>query len=128
MKKTPYNWFNAWNGSGLIGLYDRPGRGRKSKLNDEQKAQVKVWVQASPRNLKPVLEKIKATWNITISQDTLKRVLKALKMKWRRMRRVTPMPPLSAEYRRKHSALNILKTLDAMGHIRLYSWMKVGLR
>lgn len=119
-EKTLYNWFNAWNESGLVGLYDRPGRGRKSKLNDAQKAEVKVWVKASPRNLKPVLEKIKATWDITISQDTLKRVLKAVQMRWRRMRRVTPNHPLSAEYRRKRSALNILKTLDAMGHIRLY--------
>ena len=37
-EKTLYNWFNAWNESGLLGLYDRPGRGRKSKLNEEQKA------------------------------------------------------------------------------------------
>lgn len=119
-EKTLYNWFNAWNDTGLVGLYDRPGRGRKSKLNDEQKVQVKEWVKASPRNLKPVLEKIKATWDITISRDTLKRLLKALQMRWRRMRRVTPNQRLTAEYRHKRSALEILKTLDAIGYIRLY--------
>ena len=119
-EKTLYNWFNAWNDTGLVGLYDRPGRGRKPKLNDEQKAQVKVWVKASPRNLKPVLEKIKASWDITISRDTLKRVLKTLKMTWRRMRRVTAKQPLSVEYRRRRSALDILKTLDAMGRIRVW--------
>ena len=87
-EKTLHNWFNAWNQRGLVGLYDRPGRGRHAKLTDEQKAQVKLWVEASPRQLKPVLEKIKETWDITISRDTLKRILKAFKMSWRRLRRV----------------------------------------
>ena len=27
-EKTLYNWFNAWNSFGLVGLYDRRGRGR----------------------------------------------------------------------------------------------------
>jgi transposase len=78
-EKTLYNWFNAWNDNGLVGLYDRVGRGRKPKLNAEQKAQVKDWVKDSPRNLKAVLEKIEATWNIKISLDTLKRMLKAFR-------------------------------------------------
>ncbi len=41
-------------------------------------------------------------------------------MRWPPMRRVTPHRPLSAEYQRKRSALDSLKTLDASGKIKLY--------
>lgn len=124
-EKTLYNWFNAWDERGLLSLYDRRGRGRKSKLTDDQKAQVKQWAEDSPRQLKPVIEKIKATWNITVSIDTLKRVLKAFKMSWRRMRRVTAKPP-SADYERKRSALEILTSLEAAGAIDLYYLDETG--
>ena len=124
-EKTLYNWFNGWDERGLLSLYDRRGRGRKAKLTDEQKAQVKQWVDDSPRQLKPVIKKIKATWNISVSIDTLKRVLKAFKMSWRRMRRVTAKPP-SADYERKHLALDILKTLEATGAIDLYYLDETG--
>ena len=125
-EKTLHNWFNAWNQRGLVGLYDRPGRGRHAKLTDEQKAQVKRWVEASPRQLKPVLEKIKETWDITLSRDTLKRVLKAFKMRWRRLRQVTAKQPPADEYARKRSALAILKDLDAAGEIELYYLDETG--
>ena len=125
-EKTLYNWFNAWNDRGLVGLYDRPGRGRNPKLNDEQKAQVQEWAKASPRNLKPVIEKIKATWTITISLDTLKRILKELKMTWRRMRRVCAKTPPTAEYAHKRSMLEILKDLDSDGAIDLYYMDEAG--
>jgi transposase len=83
-------------------------------------------VKDSPRNLKAVLEKIEATWNIKISLDTLKRMLKAFQMRWKRMRRVTAKQPVSADYERKRSALEILKDLDAVGSIALYYMDETG--
>ncbi|MEM9486859.1 MAG: IS630 family transposase [Cyanobacteria bacterium P01_F01_bin.116] len=125
-EKTLYNWFNAWNDGGLLGLYDRPGRGRRPKLNDEQQAQAREWAQASPRNLKGVLSKIKTTWNIKISLDTLKRILKSVRMSWRRMRRVPATKPPTHEYERKRAALDILKCLDDLGCIGLYYLDETG--
>ncbi len=40
-KKTIYNWKNNWLNRGLVGLYNRPGTGRKEIFNDEQKEQIK---------------------------------------------------------------------------------------
>ncbi|MGB3787682.1 MAG: IS630 family transposase, partial [Phormidesmis sp.] len=125
-QKTIYNWLNAWHERGCAGLYNRPGQGGKPKLSDAQKAQVKQWVEASPRQLKPVLKKIKETWDIEVSRDTLKRVLKALGMSWRRLRRVPAKRPPRAEYERKRSALQVLKRLDAEGLIRLYYLDETG--
>jgi transposase len=125
-EKTLYNWFNAWNDEGLLGLYERSGRGRKPKLTEDQKEHVRAWVKASPRNLKGVLKKIKTTWNITISRDTLKRILKAVKLSWRRMRRVPAKRAPATEYERKRSALEILKTLDTLDMIDLYYQDETG--
>lgn len=125
-EKTLYNWFTAWNDRGFAGLYDRPGRGRHAKLTPEQTVQVQTWAEASPRNLKPVLEKIQATWDITISLDTLKRILKALKMTWRRMRRACAKTPPAAEYTQKRARLETLEALDNEGLIDLYYIDEVG--
>ncbi len=58
-RKTIYTWLDAWDTERLAGLYDRPGRGRKQTFSDAEKAQIRVWVKASPHNLNPVLAKIK---------------------------------------------------------------------
>lgn len=54
---TITNWFNDWHEFSLVGLYDKKGRVRKSKLNDEQKEEVKKWAKENPKNLHLVLKK-----------------------------------------------------------------------
>jgi len=62
----------------LLGLYNQPGRGRKPTFTPEQKSQIKQWVLSSPKNLKQVLAQIKKQWAITLSIDTVKRILQRL--------------------------------------------------
>ena len=73
---TIYNWLNGWDERGIVGLYDRSGRGRKPTFTPDQAEQIKQWVQESPNQLKQVLAKIQERWNITVSLKTLQRVLK----------------------------------------------------
>ena len=73
-----------------------------------------------------MLRKIKETWDIEVSRDTVKRVLKALGMGWRRLRRVPAKRPPTAEYARKRSALEGLKRLDSDGVIKLYYLDETG--
>lgn len=77
-RKTIYNWLNSWETQGLVGLYDRPGRGRKATFSLEQQQQIRDWAQQSPLQLKPVMEKVEAQWHISVSRQTIKRVLKAV--------------------------------------------------
>lgn len=94
-----------------------------------QSRHLKRWAEGSPRRLKPVLRKIKETWNIEVSLNTLKRVLKALRMSWRRLRRVPAKRLPSAEYERKRSALEVLKRSDAAGVagvVKLYCLYETG--
>ena len=74
--KTMYNWLNRWENEGMLGLYNKPGRGRKKTFNSAQLAQIRDWVKLQPRQLKQVVQKIKEEWCINISTETIKRIIK----------------------------------------------------
>lgn len=118
--KTISNWFRAWEDRGLLGLYDRVGRGRKPKLTDEQKEQIREWGKEHPKQLKKIVQKVRETWGIEVSKDTLKRVLKSLGMSWRRFRRSLAGKPNAQDYKEKKEELEKLKRLDEQGELELY--------
>src|SRR5262247_3649318 len=48
---TIYHWFDAWEARRLDGLYERAKPGRPSTCTPEQKAQIRQWTKAYPKNL-----------------------------------------------------------------------------
>ena len=74
-RKTLYNWFNSWEAQGVVGLYNRKGRGRKSTFNSDQIEQIRLLTQQYPRQLKQVVQKVQEEWGISISTKTIKRVI-----------------------------------------------------
>ena len=125
-EKTLYNWFNAWESRGLVGLYNRPGRGRKKTFNDQQIEQIKDWANLYPQQLKQVRQKIKQQWDITVSTKTIKRLLSQARMSWHRLRRGTFGQPKPQEYQTKKKQLEELKQLDSLGIIELYYLDETG--
>ena len=73
-----YNWFKRWEKSGIVGLRDKAGRGRKPILRAEDLAHIKERVQENAQRLKIVREKLKAELGREFSTKTLKRFLKSL--------------------------------------------------
>jgi hypothetical protein len=43
--KTIYNWLTRWESPGMIGLYNKSGRGRKPTFNPAQEATIREWVK-----------------------------------------------------------------------------------
>ena len=125
-QKTIYNWLNEWEDRSVAGLYNRPGRGRKPTFDADQKAQIKQWAKQYPRQLKRIVQKVQETWNIPVSTQTIKRVLKSLRMSWHRFRRGLGGRPNPQEYARKQVALEVLKRLEELGHIALYYMDETG--
>ncbi len=39
--KTIYNWMNRWESEGIVGLYNKPGRGRKRIFKPEQESKIR---------------------------------------------------------------------------------------
>jgi len=97
---------HAQNERGLAGLYKRPGRGRKTTFNEHQKVLIQQWAQHYPRQLKKIVNKVKETWNITVSIHTIKRVLKSLQMSWHRFRRIMGGQSNPQEYAIKRTVLS----------------------
>jgi transposase len=124
--KTIYNWFNRWEGEGIVGLYNKPGRGSKPTFNSQQKERIKEWALSEPRQLKQVGQKVKEEWGIEISTKTIKRILKTLSMSWHRMRRGVGGKPNPEEYKEKQAQLEELKRLDEQGLIDLYYLDETG--
>ncbi|MBD2045344.1 IS630 family transposase [Coleofasciculus sp. FACHB-64] len=118
-RKTLYNWLTAWEDEKLVGLYERAGRGRKPKLKEEQKEQIREWVKAEPKNLKKILGQVEREWNIRISKDTLKRVLKEFQMTWKRLKRGVSRSPWDWEYEIKLEKLESLKEQEKRQEIDL---------
>lgn len=107
--KTIYNWINRWESEGMVGLYNKPGRGSKRTFNPEQEKIIREWAFQEPRQLKLVLEKIKKEWVIEVSTETIKRILKRFSMTWHRMRREVGGSPDPIEYKKKKAQLEELK-------------------
>ncbi|MBC6471967.1 MAG: helix-turn-helix domain-containing protein, partial [Hormoscilla sp. GM102CHS1] len=65
--RTIYNWIKNWDADfseGMVGLYNKSGRGRKQTFSLEQKEKIKAWTEEEPRQLKKVVAKIKDSWGI----------------------------------------------------------------
>jgi transposase len=124
--KTMYNWLNRWESEGMLGLYNKPGRGRKQTFDCTQLAQIRDWVKSEPRQLKQAVQKIQQEWDITISTETIKRILKSFSMSWHRMRRGVGGEPDPIEYKEKQAQLSELQRLEDIGEIDLYYLDETG--
>jgi hypothetical protein len=78
------------------------------------------------RQLKKVLQKIKAEWEIDTSTKTIKRILKSLSMSWHRMHRCVRGEPDLIEYAEKRAKLEEFKRLEDAGEINLYYLDETG--
>ena len=78
---TIYGWFDRWDKNGLVGLMNKPGRGRKPILslqNPVHIESVKTAVGRNAQTLKAVVAELESTLNEEMSVDTVKRFLKNL--------------------------------------------------
>jgi len=123
---TIYNWLNAWESDCLCGLYDKKGRGRKSKLTKEQQEKIREWVKKYPKNINKILTLVKEKFDIVVSKSTIKRILKSMKFHWHRIRRKVKGKPDPVEYQQKKDELELLKYLEDMGLIDLFYYDESG--
>jgi len=75
---TISNWFTAWQMQGIVGIRNKPGRGRKAILLPADLPLIKEKIQANPQHLKIVREELKTELAKDFSDKTLKRFLKSL--------------------------------------------------
>ncbi len=116
---TIYNWFSNWESRHFAGLYDRKGKGRHPIFTQEQKEQIRQWIKLYPKNLNQVIALIQQELGLSASKSTIKRVLKACQLTWRRIRRKVKGQPDPEVYQEKKEALAVLIEEDKQGIIDL---------
>jgi hypothetical protein len=114
IRRTPQTWWAAdqtieWDDPKLGRL--RQPWSRQKIFNEQQEGEIKKKVEAEPKNLNSVQNEIEKRWGVKVSKDTIKRILKNKKMRWKRMRRVPGDKPDEKLYKRKVKALAQLKRL-----------------
>jgi transposase len=78
---TIYGWFERWEEFGLVGLMNKPGRGRKPILslqNSDHVKGVKKAIEKNPQSIKVALAELEAKLGKKLSRQTVKRFLKNL--------------------------------------------------
>src|SRR5215831_4034680 len=95
---TIYHWFDAWEAQRLAGLYDKAKQGRPQKCTPEQKEQIRQWAKAFPKNLNKIGVLVAEHFDLRISKQTLKRLLKSMAFSWRRVRKGLKGEPEPEEY------------------------------
>jgi len=125
-QRTIYTWLDLWGERGFVGLYDRKGRGRKPKLNDDQQRQVKEWAEEYPKNLRKIVALVRETYGVSVSRQTVKRILRSFNFSWRRIRKEPKGEPDPEEYTQKKEELKKLREQAERGEIDLYYFDESG--
>ena len=116
---TIYHWFNAWEEKGFPGLYDRKGPGRPPLFTPDQKDQIRQWIKLFPKNLNKIRALIHDEFDLDVSKQTIKRVLKSFRLIWKRMRKRVKGQPDPDLYQERKNSLEILIAEDREGIIDL---------
>jgi len=124
--RTIYTWLDLWESHHFAGLYDRKGRGRKPKLDADQRRQVKEWAKEYPKNLRKIVALVRETYGISVSTRTIKRILHSFNFSWRRIRKKPKGEPDPVEYAEKKKELEELKRQAEQGSIDLYYFDESG--
>ena len=116
---TIYHWFNAWEQQRFPGLYDRTGKGRPPLFNADQKEQIRQWINMFPKNLNQIRALIHDAFGLDVSKQTIKRVLKSLRFRWKRIRKSPKGQPDPARYHARKKSLEMLREEEKEGIIDL---------
>lgn len=138
--ETVEDWFTRWNDKRRDGLRDAPRSGRPPKLDNKDRNVLREIAQQHPQEPAAMLSQLAERTEKTISRGTLRRTLRALGLRWKRLRR-------SLRKRRDSEAFALAAAeLDEIEHmpqvevvyfdeanfslsgVVSYAWQKVGER
>jgi len=74
--QTIYSWLNLWKSGGIESLYHEEGQGRKLKLREISREELRKLMDSKSQNLKLVQEELDQKYGVSVSKKTLIRFLK----------------------------------------------------
>ncbi len=119
-------WLDAWEQRGVDGLYDRPRSGCPVTLTKEEQKIAISLVKQYPRRIKLVIHKLAEQVGKTVSKSTIKRIVKAAKGRWKRVRRSLRSKRDPQAFTEGKARLEELRRQHQQGEIELFYFDECG--
>ena len=120
------HWLDNWNGRGFDGLWDGPRSGRPRTLTPEQEDQARAIALEAPRQTRLGLARIEEHFGIERSLGWLRGLLRAGRLRYKRIRASLRPKRNEAAFRQAQKELAALERQEAAGEIDLYYLDEAG--
>lgn len=118
-------WMERWQTWGLVGLYDRPRSGRPTIFNAEEQQKVYEYLDASPKDVKKVVEAMEQKTGKRVSTKTIKRFIKKSHI-WKRIKKAPAHSPEPHKYSRSQALIARLHARASQGDCDLWYFDGAG--
>jgi len=125
-RDTVSRWIDNWESFGVSGLNDKPRPGGPPILTESEKQVVLELVKEHPRSIPLIVAFIFDKTKKKVSGTTVKRILKAAKLRWKRIRASVKGQRDEAEFEAASIELAELKTQHKNGEIELWFFDETG--
>jgi DDE superfamily endonuclease/Winged helix-turn helix len=118
-------WIDRWQAWGVVGLYDRPRSGRPAIFTAEEPQHVYAYLDASPKDVKQVVEAMEQKTRKRVSTKTIKRFIKKSPI-WKRIKKAPAKAPAPQQYRRSQEMIARLQARESHGECDLWYFDGAG--
>ena len=125
-RDTVSSWIDKWERFGLEGLKDKPRSGNPGILTEEEKQLVLELCKETPRSISRLIALLFEQTGKRVSDSTIKRILKAAKFTWKRIKKSVKNKQDEEEFEAAKLELEELKKLHQDGEIDLWFFDESG--
>ena len=81
-----YRWLPKWNSGGVDSVKDKHRTGRRGLIDKERQKELREYVLSQDKRIvsTELVHYVKEKWNIDCSDDTVRNVLKSMKLSWQK--------------------------------------------
>ena len=125
-RDTISSWIDKWEQFGFEGLADKNRPGGPCILNDSEKQLVIELVKEEPRSIPTIIALVLDITGKSVSECTIKRILKAAKMSWKRIRKSMKNKRDQEEFEAAQLEICELKEQHNHYELELWGWYETG--
>ncbi len=119
-------WIDKWEQLGAAGLKDKPRCGNPGILTSSEKQLVIELGQETPRSIPSIIAALFEQTGKRVSNSTIKRILKAAKLTWKRVRKSRKSKPDEGEFNAAQLEIQELTQQHKNGEIELWFFDESG--
>jgi transposase len=125
-RDTVSTWIEKWEQAGLAGLIDKPRSGNPGRLTTAETALVLELAKEHPRSVVSIRAALLEQTGKRVSESTLKRILKAAGLTWKRIRKTMTDRRNDDEFKAAQQSISEYRTQHEEGQIELWFFDETG--